>query len=195
MQDLEGNPIELFGKWYDEALDRDDNEPSAVVLATATKEGVPSARVMLLKGFDERGFRVFTNLTGRKGHELLDNPKAALCFYWDKLNRQVRIEGDVERVTGHEADEYFASRSRTSQIGAWASKQSRPMENSDDLQNRVDELTKEFEGGGVPRPPFWDGFRVIPKAIEFWEKRDFRLHKRTVYTKENGGWEIETIYP
>ena len=189
------NPIELFGKWYEEAIARDEHEPSAVVLATATKEGVPSARVMLLKGFDERGFRVFTNLTGRKGRELLDNPNAALCFYWDKLDKQVRIEGAVERVEGHEADEYFASRSRTSQIGAWASKQSQPMENEGDLQKRVEELEGDFEGGEVPRPPFWDGFRVLPKVIEFWEKRDFRLHKRTVYTKDIDVWNVETLYP
>jgi len=189
------DPIELFGKWYDEATKLDAHEPTSVVLATATKDAVPSARVMLLKGFDERGFRVFTNLTGRKGRELLENPKAALCFYWDKMDRQVRVEGDVERVEGHEADEYFASRSRESRIGAWASKQSNVMENPDDLMSRVNEITEQFAGEQIPRPPFWDGFRIKPNVIEFWEKRDFRLHKRTVFRKSQTGWDFEILYP
>ncbi len=192
---IEPNPIELFRSWYDKAMELASNEPASVVLATASKEGIPSARVVLLKGYDERGFRIFTNVTGRKGHELIENPHAALCFYWDTLDRQIRIEGDVERVSGHEADEYFGSRSRESRIGAWASSQSRPMEHPDDLKKRVAEFTKEFEGQEVLRPPFWDGFRVIPKRMEFWEKRDFRLHRRILYTRNAGKWEVSVLYP
>lgn len=189
------NPIEFFSKWYEEAIKLQHNEPGWVVLATADKNGIPSARVVLLKGYDERGFRIFTNITGRKGRELTENPNAALCFYWDEFDRQVRIEGFVERISGHEADEYFASRSRESRIGAWASRQSHIMENDGDLEQRVAEFTKQFEGQEVQRPPFWDGFRIIPKTIEFWEKRPYRLHKRLVYTKNGANWEVVTLYP
>lgn len=189
------NPFELFKEYFDKAIKLDQHEPTAVALATANSDGIPSVRIMLLKGFDERGFCVYTNLTGRKGKELQENPNAALCFYWDQLDLQVRVEGAVERVSQHEADTYFASRSRQSQIGAWASKQSRAIEKDGQLQDRVAEISEQFNGQDVPRPPFWDGFRIAPKKIEFWEKRDFRLHKRTLFTKATNGWEIDTLYP
>jgi pyridoxamine 5'-phosphate oxidase len=191
-------PIKFFHEWFLEAQKiKDIHEPTSMVLASATKEGVPSARIILLKGLDDQGFHFFTNLTSRKGKELIDNPHAALCFYWDQLGKQVRVEGTVNRVTEKEADDYFATRSRGSQIGAWASKQSFVMESMDgsDLVNRVKEITGQFEGQSIPRPPFWSGFCLSPKRIEFWEEGQYRLHKRIIYTKEMTGWDIERIYP
>lgn len=191
-------PIILFKEWFDKAIETESTkEPTWMTLATSTAEGRPSARVILLKGLDDHGFRFFTNLTSRKGKELVENPYAALCFYWDTLQRQVRVEGKVERVTEKEADDYFTTRRRGSQIGAWSSKQSLPMEHMDgsDLINRVKEITEQFEGQPIPRPPFWSGFVLIPSRIEFWEAGEFRLHKRIVYERNNGIWETERLYP
>lgn len=190
-------PILLFKEWFDEACAQEgQHEPTAMAVATADKEGRPSARILLLKGYDDRGFRFFTNLTSRKGKELLENPFASLCFYWDKLDRQVRIEGRIERVTEKESDDYFASRSRGSQIGAWASKQSLAIENEHALPERVKQITEQFGGQGtIPRPPFWSGFRVIPERIEFWQKGEFRLHTRILYSQKPTGWNVERLYP
>lgn len=195
MEQFPDNPIELFASWFEEAKATDLEEPTAMTLATATKEGVPSARVVLLKQFDERGFCFFTNLTSHKGKELAANPKASLCFYWEVLGKQVRIDGDVERVDEKESDDYFASRARESQIGAWASKQSYPMKSREELVERVRDISQQFSGQPVPRPPFWSGFRVVPHAIEFWVKGEARLHTRIKYQKEHGGWYTENLYP
>lgn len=189
------NPFQLFASWYKEALKHDMNEPASVTLATATADGRPSARIVLIKDYDERGFCFYTNLTSRKGYELNENPHAALCFYWDEHQRQVRIEGKVERVAEQEADRYFANRHRGSQIGAWASKQSLPMEQEGDLAKRVKEITGQFEGQAIPRPPFWSGFRLIPERYEFWHQGEYRLHQRAAYTKHAGRWNLDRLYP
>ena len=170
-------------------------EPNAMTLGTIEAGGQPSVRVVLLKGFDERGFVFYTNYEGRKGRELLAHPKAALCFYWQSLGVQVRIEGTVTKVADEEADAYFASRERGSQIGAWASRQSRPLESPTALVDRVAEYEKKFAGRDVPRPDFWSGFRVSPERIEFWKNRANRLHERHLYTRDGKGWKIETLYP
>lgn len=189
------NPFEVFGRWYAEAQASIEKEPTAMVLSTASKNGTPSSRVILLKGFDERGFVFFTNRTSKKGRELKENPKAALCFYWNKLNKQVRINGDVEEVSDHESDQYHSSRRRGSQIGAWASKQSTELDDYSTLEKRVAEIEKQYEGADVPRPPYWGGFRVKPKTIEFWQEMEFRLHKRMVFTKTESGWSTKKLYP
>jgi pyridoxamine 5'-phosphate oxidase len=189
------DPIALFTQWYDEAKKLGLKEPGAATIATATKDGIPSARILLLKHFDKNGFCFFTNLTSRKGKEIHDNPNAAVCFFWDALLKQVRIEGTVERVSEKEADDYFARRERGSQIGAWASKQSCVMENEEDLPARIKEVAAQFEGQVIPRPPFWSGFRIVPQVIEFWQNGEFRLNIRIVYTKTSSGWKIERLYP
>jgi len=191
----QANPIELFSEWFAEAQKLELQEPHAATFATATKDGIPSARVLLLKYFDGNGFCFFTNLSSRKGKEIYDNPNAAICFFWDKILRQVRIEGAVERVSEKEADDYFAKRDRGSQIGAWASKQSYIMETPEDLVNRVKEITTQFEGQVIPRPPFWSGLRVVPNKIEFWQSGEFRLNTRLLYTKTPNGWESGRLYP
>jgi len=192
------DPIERFRGVYARAqkIDRSIiSEPNAMMLATIEKGGQPSVRVVLLKGFDERGFVFYTNYEGRKGRELLANPKAALCFYWAPLGIQVRIEGTVTKVADEEADAYFATRERGSQIGAWASKQSRPIESPTALDDRVAEYEKKFAGRGIPRPDFWSGFRVAAERIEFWKNKPNRLHERHLYTRDGDGWRIETLYP
>ncbi len=190
------NPIKLFDTWYKKAKEIPANEPEAAVLATASKDGQPSARVILIKLYDENGFCFFTNLTSHKAKDLRENPKASLCFYWDQLGLQVRIEGTVEAVTAKEADDYFAQRDRNSQIGAWASKQSSPMENQTDLKDRIIQISKQFDDHSIiPRPPFWSGYRLVPNRIEFWEMRPYRLHKRTLFSRKDNDWQIETLYP
>ena len=166
-----------------------------MALATVDEGGHPSVRIVLLKAFDERGFVFYTNYEGRKGRSLLANPKAALCFYWSPIDIQVRVEGLVTKVSDQEADSYFATRERLSQIGAWASRQSQPMNRPQELDERVAEFEAKFEGKMVPRPPFWSGFRVGAEKIEFWKNRSNRLHERHLYTREGSGWRTEILYP
>ncbi len=193
--DVAADPIEQFRRWFDAALDAGLHEPNAMTVATATRDGSPSARVVLLKGFDGRGFVFYTNYEGRKGRELEENPRAALLFYWGELERQVRIEGTVSRVSEEESDAYYASRPRGSRLGAWASEQSRTVEGRGVLEGRIGDLEEEYEGREVPRPPFWGGYRVWPEVVEFWQGRENRLHDRIVYRRQGGGWEIERLQP
>ena len=193
--DLDPNPIEQFRRWFEEALNAGLHEPNAMTLATATPDGKPSARVVLLKGYDERGFVFYTNFEGRKGRELDENPRCALLFYWGELERQVRIEGRASRVPDGEADAYFASRPRGSQLGAWASAQSREVEGREVLEDRLRKLEAEYEGREVPRPPFWGGYRVEPDVFEFWQGRENRLHDRLAYGREGGMWRVSRLQP
>jgi pyridoxamine 5'-phosphate oxidase len=190
----ENEPFAPFRRWLDQAWQGEPNA-HAVTLATSSPEGRPSARMVLLKGLDERGFVFYTNLESRKSRELFANPHAALCFMWKSLNRQVRIEGLAELVQDEEADTYFASRPRDSQIGAWASDQSRPLADRADLEKRVDEYSRRFDMGEVPRPPNWSGFRITPQRVEFWQERPFRLHDRFLFVKDGEGWRRERLFP
>jgi pyridoxamine 5'-phosphate oxidase len=193
------DPIARFEAWMAEAAKSEPNDPNAVCLATSTPEGRPSARMVLLKGVDRDrpggAFVFYTNLESRKGQELLANPFAALCFHWKSLQRSVRVEGPVEQVSAAEADAYYASRARGSRIGAWASRQSRPLEGRWALEKAVAEYTLKFGIGEIPRPEFWSGFRVLPQRIEFWRDMPFRLHERQVFHRDGEGWRIEALYP
>jgi pyridoxamine 5'-phosphate oxidase len=192
------DPIERFRSVYAlaESVDRSIiPEPNAMALATIEDRDQPSVRIVLMKAFDEKGFVFYTNYEGRKGRHLLAHPKAALCFYWAPIDIQVRIEGAVSKVAEREADAYFASRQRLSQIGAWASRQSEPLESPTALDERVAKYEQKFAGRDVPRPKFWSGFRVSPDRIEFWKARSNRLHERHVYIREQDEWRIETLYP
>jgi pyridoxamine 5'-phosphate oxidase len=194
--DADPNPIEQFRRWFDEALAANLHEPTAMTLATATPDGRPSARVVLLKGFDERGFVFYTNYEGRKSKELEANPCCALVFYWGELERQVRVEGRAGRIPDGQSDAYFAVRPRGSQLGAWASEQSRPVRDRGALEQSMRELEVEYEGREVPRPPFWGGYRVEPETIEFWQGRENRLHDRLRYRRlRDGGWRRERLQP
>jgi pyridoxamine 5'-phosphate oxidase len=189
------DPLELFAAWYAEADKSEPNDPSALSLATVGPDGTPAVRMVLLKGFDASGFVFYTNHQSRKGEHLLAHPKAAMLFHWKSLRRQVRLEGPVAPTTAAEADTYFASRDRGSQIGAWASEQSRPLESRFALEKRVAEFTARHVIGKVPRPPHWSGFRLMPTYIEFWENKPFRLHDRLVYRRAGDGWTTEKLYP
>jgi pyridoxamine 5'-phosphate oxidase len=192
------DPIARFGLLLDAAVRTDRAilpEPTAFALGTVGADGQPSVRVVLLKSVDAGGFVFYTNYESRKGRELLATPRAALCFHWQPLERQVRVEGDVESVSAAEADAYFASRPRGSQLGAWASQQSRPLADDAELERRLAEFTARFEGAPVPRPPHWSGFRVRPRRVEFWRNMASRLHVRHVYTAEGAGWRVERLYP
>ena len=193
--DMNPDPMVQFGTWFENVVDANVHEPNAMILATATREGLPSVRTVLLKGYDGRGFVFYTNYEGRKARELEANPACALLFYWGELERQVRIEGRAGRVPGEESDAYFASRPRGSRLGAWASEQSRPVAGRNVLEERARALEKEYEGREVPRPPFWGGYRVEPHAIEFWQGRENRLHDRISYRRESGGWRLERLQP
>ena len=189
------DPYALFAGWMAEATASEVNDPNAMCLATCTPDGRPSARMVLLKGVDDRGFVFYTNLESRKGGELAANPQAALCFHWKSLARSVRVEGAVEPVSDAEADAYYQSRSRGSRIGAWASRQSRPLDGRFALEKAVAEYTLKFGVSEVPRPAHWSGLRVLPRRMEFWRDMPFRLHERRVFKAAAGGWETEALFP
>lgn len=189
------DPHALFETWFAEAMAGEPHDANAMTLATADAAGAPSARMVLLKEHDPRGFVFFTNLDSRKGGELADNAQAALLFHWKSLRRQVRIEGPVEPVTEAEADAYFATRSRDAQLGAWASQQSRPLDRRETFEARYEEVRSRFEGDLVSRPPRWSGFRVIPMRIEFWLDREHRLHERRLFVRDGEGWTEGLLYP
>ncbi len=195
-RDLADDPLEQFLRWYQEAQGSGLRYPNAMAVATATADGRPSVRMVLLRGVDERGFVFYTNLESRKGRELAENPRAALLFYWEPLERQVRIEGRVELVTSAEADAYFATRPKGSQISAWASRQSEPIDSREALERQHAEFAERFGSGPVPRPAYWGGYRVVPDAYEFWQGRPDRLHDRFRYERSADGiWVITRLQP
>ena len=188
-------PYEQFRRWFAEAEATEPNDPNAMAIASVGADGQPSVRMVLLKDADTRGFVFYTNYESRKGRQLQETRKAALLFHWKTLGRQVRVEGSVENVTDAEADAYFATRPKDSQIGAWASQQSRPLESRFELEKRVAAYGAKYAIGTVPRPPYWSGFRIVPDRIEFWENKPFRLHDRLVYRRAGDGWTTEKLYP
>ncbi len=189
------DPYALFGVWFEDAKRAGLFLHDAIALATCTKDGIPSARMMLLKGFDERGFVFYSNYESRKAGELAENPRAALISHWPVLERQIRSEGEIEKLTTEESFAYFRTRLRGSRLGAWASKQSAPLENPEELKRRFQEMEKKFPEGEVPLPPFWGGYRLKPNRIEFWQGRLNRLHDRVRYERAGDGWEIGRLYP
>ncbi|MET3665314.1 pyridoxamine 5'-phosphate oxidase [Caulobacter sp. 1776] len=191
----EEDPFALFAEWLEEAGKKEPNDPNAMTVSTVDADGMPDSRMVLLKDFDPRGFVFYTNTHSAKGRELRGQPKAALLFHWKSLRRQVRIRGVVEPVTEAEADAYFASRARHSQIGAWASDQSAPLPDRLALEKRVAEMGLKFGLSKVPRPPHWSGYRVVPVSIEFWRDRPFRLHERLVFDRAEGGWTTKRLFP
>jgi pyridoxamine 5'-phosphate oxidase len=188
-------PFALFDAWFAEAKASEPNDPNAMALATVDADGQPSVRMVLLKGHDPRGFVFYTNLNSRKARALIDTPKAALLFHWKSLRRQIRIEGAVSGVSLDEADAYFATRGRDSQLGAWASDQSQPLPSREIFLAQFDDMEARFAGEEVPRPPHWSGFRVAPTAIEFWQDRAHRLHERRLFTRVGDGWREGLLYP
>jgi pyridoxamine 5'-phosphate oxidase len=194
---MNNDPFARFAEWLEQAKTHPSVfEPTAMTLATATKDAFPSARIVLLKAFDARGFVFYTNLESRKSHEIKANPHASLCFHWKPLLKQIRIDGDAEQVSDAEADAYFAGRPLLSRLGAMASLQSRPLAKRADFLNRVEALQKQYtEANPLPRPDFWSGWRIIPRAIEFWQEGEFRLHDRDLYTRAGDSWKMEKLYP
>jgi len=192
---VSSDPLIEFGRWFEEALKAEARDPNAMTLATANAEGVPSARIVLLKGFDQRGFVFFTDYRSRKGAELTENPRAALVFYWPELERQVRITGGTTQTDRQEAEEYFRSRPRGSRLGAWISHQSQVIAGRQELDARVPELERRYPGDDVPLPPYWGGFRLRPDSIEFWQGRSSRLHDRIRYVRSGDNWRIERLSP
>ncbi len=192
---MSNDPFALFHDWYTEARTTEINDSNAMALATADAQGRPSVRMVLLKGHDARGFVFYTNREGRKAGDLAANPHVALLFHWKSLRRQIRIEGPVGLASDEESDAYFASRGRDSQLGAWASDQSRPLDSRETFEARFAEVQARFEGGPVPRPPHWGGYRVTPERIEFWLDREHRLHERRVFTRAGEGWAEGMLYP
>jgi pyridoxamine 5'-phosphate oxidase len=190
------DPFVKFQDWMKEAWVHEPEDANAMTLATATPDGIPSARIVLLKGADAAGFVFYTNTQSRKGDEIAANARAALLFHWKQLGRQIRIEGHVERVTDAEADAYFSTRPRISRLGAWASDQSRDLPERTELERRLANYDTTYPGDDIPRPPHWSGFRIVPDRFEFWQNMPFRLHDRTVYTKSPGnGWSVSKLYP
>lgn len=189
------DPMALFADWMREATEKEPNDPNAMCLSTVDAEGLPDARMVLLKGVDPRGFVFFTNTQSAKGRELAANPRCALTFHWKSLRRQIRVRGDIEPVSSAEADAYFATRARSAQIGAWASDQSAPLEDRLALEKKIAKVGLKFGLGAVPRPPHWSGYRVLPVSLEFWRDRPFRLHERLVFHRAGDGWTTERLYP
>jgi len=192
---MANDPFALFDDWLADAYVAEPNDPEAMALATADAAGTPSVRIVLLKGHGPDGFVFYTNQRSRKGAELAANPRAALLFHWKSLRRQVRIEGPVEGVSEAEGDAYFASRARDSQLGAWASDQSQPLDSRTTFEQRFEEMKRKYEGQDVPRPPHWGGYRVVPESIEFWTDRPHRLHERRLFTRSGDGWTEGLLYP
>ena len=193
--DVDPDPFVQFSRWYDDAVEHDQLQPDAMIVATSTPDGHPSVRLVLLRGVDERGFCFFTNFESRKGRELDANPQAAIGFHWPEVLRQVRATGGVERVSDAEADAYWYARPRSSRVSAWASSQSEPVATREELEARVAEVEARFADVEVPRPDDWGGFRVVPDEIEFWQHRDDRLHDRFVYSRSGDGWEVVRLQP
>jgi pyridoxamine 5'-phosphate oxidase len=189
------DPLALFDEWFARARESEPNDPEAMALATADDAGRPTVRMVLLKGHGPDGFTFYTNEQSAKGRQLGENPSAALLFHWKTLRRQVRVEGAVERVPAAQADAYFATRARESQLGAWASDQSRPLDSRDTFERRFDEAKERFDGIDVPRPPHWGGYRVVPARIEFWSDRPNRLHERRLFTRDGDAWSEGLLYP
>lgn len=189
------NPISFFQNWLKEAQASEPNDPEAMALATVGAGGMPSVRMVLLKGVDQQGFRFFTNMESQKGQELAAHPRAALCFHWKSLQRQVRIEGRVEKLPAADADAYFKTRHPLSKLGAWASQQSRPLESRAALEARVKEIEEKFQGTDIPRPGYWAGYLVVPEKIEFWQQGEGRLHDRFAFTRSGDGWDVQRLNP
>lgn len=194
-ENVDRDPIKQFSVWFEQALNSRVAEPNAMSLATATPKGNPSVRIVLLKGFDEKGFRFFTNYESRKGRELSENPQAALCFFWPELERQVRIEGAVSKISRDESVAYFNQRPRLSRLGALASNQSRTVASREELEDRFKELQKTYENSSIPTPEYWGGFCLEPSAIEFWQGREGRLHDRLLYERKSGAWKLMRLAP